>query len=112
MMVYKALHNLVPLPSLYSVCFWDETAGRALKVVVEVSGPLRRPLVRAYRKTKRKLLEGGRRGLYYLEAESLAMLLPVATCKIKDVPNELDDQSTVKYEGKEGKEYLMALKDH
>lgn len=62
-----------------------------MKVLVEVSGPLRRPLLRAYRKAKRKLLERGRRGLYYLEAESLAVLLPVATHKIKDVPNELDD---------------------
>lgn len=36
-------------------------------------------------------MEAGRKRPYSLKADSLAMLLPVATWKIKDVPNDLED---------------------
>lgn len=51
-------------------------------------GPSRRLL--GGPKAKRKLLEA-RRKRTLTRTENLAMLLPVATWKIKNVPNELDD---------------------
>lgn len=51
----------------------------------------RRLSERIYRKAKRKLLEGGRKGPYFLNVEMSTGLLLMATWKMKDVLNELDD---------------------
>lgn len=42
-------------------------------------------------------MEAGRKRTLLTKAESLAMLLPVATWKIKDVPNELEDPDKETY---------------
>ena len=44
-------------------------------------------------------MEAGRKRTLLTKAESLAMLLLVATWKIKDVPNELEDPDEKMYTG-------------
>lgn len=68
--------------------FLDEAAGRTLKESVNESFWASRRLQVGPAGTKRKLLAAGRKRMLLTKADSLAMLLPVATWKIKDVPNE------------------------